>query len=519
MQLREYQSDCVEAVIKDLKTYDRVAAVLPTGAGKSIIEINIIDRIHDELKFNECILFLCHIKDLAVQLFQSYKDHSKNPSSGYLYQGSNRPYLASKVLFSTMQSAVSEKRRLHKPMDKKVRLIVIDEAQYFGVKSYNKICDEFYPSAQVLGLSATPFRENKFSFAQFDRVSYAIDIQTLIDQKFLVPPKLIQMSFPDEKLSTRLAALVKIWKEKEKPRKMVSVIYLQTIEQAKEALNVFEMQGARTEFVEAKTGVEEVKRIYHASRQGQADVIVNVNKISTGIDIPSVAAIFMPFPTRSVTQYLQRMGRALRLYNDKKEAHIYVFADSPSIARGDWEHIHDFAVGVEKDPETPGEKLETELEYLELDPVTNAQRIAWTEAAIGAVNMLESNALPDVARLVSDKKFPQKYAKVIKDIIKNIEAPTGRTQDQLTPLQARILTEKFKFKQHHIEKVSKAEAGNLIAGLMKYHTRSPYTIPHGPMAGKHCGDLPGLYKKNVKDPIIKNILRNWYKSGRPANEE
>ena len=271
--------------------------------------------------------------------------------------------------------------------------------------------------------------------------------------------------------------------------------------------------------MEAKSPAQEVKRIYEDARNGQVDVIVNVNKISTGIDIPAIAAIFMPFPTRSVTQYLQRMGRALRPCGDKTEAHIYVFADAPSISKGDWEHIHDFAVGVKKDPETPGEKLELELEFLELDKVTNAQRISWTQAAINAVNMLESNSLPDVAHLVANKQFPKKYSKVIEAIIKEIKTPSLRSTDKLSPLQARILIEKFMFKQQHVEKISKGEAGNLIAGLMKYHTRGPHIIPHGPMAGKHCADLPGLYKKNAKDPIIKSVLRKWYREGRPGNEE
>ena len=519
MRLRDYQSECSDAVIKDLETYDRVGAVLPTGSGKSLIEVDIIDRLLEDMPFDHCILFLCHIKDLTTQLYETYQAHGENPKAAFLYMGTTRrPFFSSKVLFSTMQSASQEKRRLDSPLGKKVTHIVIDEAHFFGVKSYEKICDEFYPGAKVIGFSATPFRENQFSFAMFDRVSYAIDIKTMIDRGFLVPPSLIQMAFPDEAFSTRMASIVKIWQEKEKPRKMVSICYFPTVEQALEARNVFSGVGARTEFVDAKTIEKDTARIYKAARDGKVDVIVNVNKISTGIDIPAIAAIFMPYPTKSVVQYLQRIGRALRPFGDKKEAHIYVFSSAPSIKRGDWQHIHDFALDVEKDPTSPGEDLASELDFLELDPKSNADRIAWTMAAMQAVNLLESNGLPDISRLVAYKQFPQKYSRVVSEIIKKIQSPTERSGEKLSNLQTKMLIEKFKFKPHHIKEVSKAEASELISGLIKYHQRSPFIIPSGPMAGKHCADLPGLYKKNVKDPVAKKILRSWYQSGRPRND-
>ena len=518
MQLRDYQSECSDAIVKDLETYDRVSAVLPTGSGKSLIEIDIIDRLMVDTPFDHCILFLCHIKDLAVQLYESYQAHGKSPKAAFMYVGTRKPFFSSKILFSTMQSACSDKRRLNKPLGKRVTHIVIDEAHFFGVKSYEKICDEFYPDAKVIGFSATPFRQNQFSFSMFDRVSFAIDIKTLIDRGFLVPPSLIQMAFPDDNFSTRMASIVKIWKEKEKPRKMVSIVYFPTVEQALEARNVFSGVGARTEFVDAKTVERDSARIYNAARLGKVDVIVNVNKISTGIDIPGIAAIFMPYPTKSVTQYLQRIGRALRPFKDKKEANIYVFSSAPSIKRGDWQHIHDFALDVEKDPTTPGEDLASELDFLELDPKSNSDRIAWTMAAMAAVNLLESNGLPDISRLVAYKQFPQKYSRVVAEIIKQIQSPKEKSGENLSLLQRKMLTEKFKFKPHHIKDVNKAEASELISGLMKYHQRSPFIIPAGPMAGKHCSEVPGLYKKNVKDPVARRILRSWYQAGRPGNE-
>ncbi|MCK5192288.1 MAG: DEAD/DEAH box helicase family protein, partial [Desulfobulbaceae bacterium] len=174
MQLRDYQSECSDAIVKDLETYDRVSAVLPTGSGKSLIEIDIIDRLMVDTPFDHCILFLCHIKDLAVQLYESYQAHGKSPKAAFMFVGTRKPFFSSKILFSTMQSACSDKRRLNKPLGKRVTHIVIDEAHFFGVKSYEKICDEFYPDAKVIGFSATPFRQNQFSFSMFDRVSFAI---------------------------------------------------------------------------------------------------------------------------------------------------------------------------------------------------------------------------------------------------------------------------------------------------------------------------------------------------------
>jgi len=518
MQLRDYQMDALGVMISDLDKYQRISAVMPTGSGKSIIEVGLIDSMVKQLKFNECILVLCHIKDVTVQLYENYKIHSEFRDESFLWSGARKPFFSSKILFSTMQSASADKRRMQGPMSKTVVGILIDEAHLFGCKSYMKICETFYPTAKVIGFSATPFRENQYSFSLFDHVSYAIDIQTLIDQGYLCPPKLMQMAFPDKDFGTRLATMVKIWRERERQRKLVSIVYLPTIDMAMEARNVFGEAGARTGFVEAKTNERETASTYRKARQGQLDVICNVNKISVGIDIPSIGAVFMPYPTGSVAQYLQRIGRALRMFEGKKEAHIYVMSDAPSIKRGDWQKIHDFALGVKKDPTTPGEKLMDEYDFLMLDELGNKDRIAWTMEAMKAVEILESNGLPEISQIIASKQFPNKYAKVIKDIIKNIEKPKPSNAGAISPLQKKLLIERFKFKENHVKKLGKGEATELIAGMLKFHSRSPYVIPTGPMAGKHCADVPGLYKKNVKDPAVKQILYKWYRAGRPKSD-
>ena len=60
------------------------------------------------------------------------------------------------------------------------------------------------------------------------------------------------------------------------------------------------------------TPAEERQRLVDAYRQGEIDVIVNVDIFSEGFDCPEVEFIQLARPTLSLTKYLQQVGRGMR---------------------------------------------------------------------------------------------------------------------------------------------------------------------------------------------------------------
>jgi DNA repair protein RadD len=51
-------------------------------------------------------------------------------------------------------------------------------------------------------------------------------------------------------------------------------------------------------------------------------VLSNVDLAGEGVDIPAIEAAILLRPTKSLSLYLQQVGRALRLFDGKSEAVI-----------------------------------------------------------------------------------------------------------------------------------------------------------------------------------------------------
>jgi hypothetical protein len=88
------------------------------------------------------------------------------------------------------------------------------------------------------------------------------------------------------------------------------------------ALNkLFQARGVRSEYVvsnvrDAATGVnrsnDENREILRRFRDGELDVLVNVNILTEGTDLPQVQSVFLTRPTKSTILMTQMIGRALR---------------------------------------------------------------------------------------------------------------------------------------------------------------------------------------------------------------
>jgi superfamily II DNA or RNA helicase len=80
--------------------------------------------------------------------------------------------------------------------------------------------------------------------------------------------------------------------------------------------------GLEAEVLHSKLRPEERKRVEAALRQGLADAVVQVQMLGEGYDLPtlSVAAVFRPY--RSLSPYIQFVGRILRLANPQAQASL-----------------------------------------------------------------------------------------------------------------------------------------------------------------------------------------------------
>lgn len=517
MNLRPYQVDAVNAVSNALKSNARVGAVLPTGSGKSLIETALIDLQCDELTFNQVVLVVCHISDVVDQLHLTYCTHGRYGKNAMRLTSRIKPKFSTKVVFCTVQMLISSGSRkwwTSDPMRKDVACVLIDEAHQLGCDSYDILNDDLFPLARYVGFSATPYRKNLYSFSQFDCVPYAIDSKTLIEQGYLIPPRLFALNMESMSSAERYAYVVKIWKEKEFDRKLVSVVYLRTKAEAQEMRLVAEEAGIVVEYVSGESTESFCRDLYIRARQGSVDMIVNVRKLETGIDIPNIGSIFMPYGTNSVVTYLQRIGRALRPYLGKAEAHIYVFGDSPSIQAGKWQRLQRDALEA-RDPLDPLQTLEDDLEQL-IEECAPAERIAWTRDAVKACEMLIAGNMRSVAELIAEKRFPDKYSKAISRIVPLIGANADGERKPPSEAQISDLVDKHRFRHQDVSTLSSQEAGAILGALRTYFSRDPFVLQQGPHAGKHISDTPSMYRRFLKDPSNKALWLRWVRAGKPA---
>jgi superfamily II DNA or RNA helicase len=95
------------------------------------------------------------------------------------------------------------------------------------------------------------------------------------------------------------------------PRQLIAVAC--SIRHATQVAALYKEQGLRVEVLHSQLAEEERDRIEASLRSGLTDVVVQVNILGEGYDLPtlSVAAVFRPY--RTLSPYVQFVGRILRL--------------------------------------------------------------------------------------------------------------------------------------------------------------------------------------------------------------
>ena len=307
--------------------------ILPTGAGKTEIFCKIAERFV-QMYPDKSVMVLSHLSLLTQQTMARFKARLPHILTG-VFQADQVPDQDAQVIVGTMQTSRDGRKSdfLKLQANREVGLVVIDEAHYLDNPSYNKTLNEWFPKAKQLGCTATPFRSGALMTNYFDKISFSISLQELIDEGFLVPPRLIEVAYDEKELPDIMAMTARLYLEKERGKK--ALVFMTSIEDAKQMRNVLDNHGVKARAITSELLGEERDKVLSAFRRGEIDVLTTVNVLTAGFDSPNVEAIFMPYPTQSPTTYLQRVGRGLRPCPEvgKEECRIYVCGDAPAIRR------------------------------------------------------------------------------------------------------------------------------------------------------------------------------------------
>ena len=515
MILRPYQTEAVKAVMLDLVSNNSLGVIAPTGAGKTIIMMHIADRYLDDLSSGYNVIIVSHLSVLQSQTFNGFIRHCKHGATRH--QGRERADAFGRVIITTMQSLRNEKayhylknRLIHN----KTALIMIDEAQMYGAQSYKTIEDRF--GCKVIGFSASPYRGNKYSFNQFDKVSFAISLQELIDQDYLIPPKLLQIDLAGMDIPERISHIAGVIANQRPQRIEGSLVYWNTKADAEQASATFNACHIPSAFLTDQTTKTRKEQVLADFETGKIRVIHNVNILSAGYDSNKVYNIFLPMGTSSPVNYIQRIGRGLRKEEGKTQCNVYCYGDAPTIKRGLYHKIHRVALKTKDDPDLgkQGDIYET-LEWLELQPEVKPEKIRYTRELVEACNKVKAMGMDNLARMIRFKKFPKRY---LRSLITAQAKLDEKLKGQATDDQSQWLIQKG-FASGDIDALNRSEATALIS-MIQSNLNRQWVINEGLHTNKHISEIPGAYlgalvkSKKFNHPVLK-MYNNWKRAGRP----
>lgn len=232
-------------------------------------------------------------------------------------------------------------------------LIVVDEGHHNAAPSWQRVFDAF-PNARVVSLTATPFRADgaevegevvyRYTFREAMRRGYIKDIRA----ENVAPAELVFTYQGDQRQHTLDEVLelreedwfskgVALAEECNISIVDASILWLRdlrttgtdhqliavacSIDHARQIRALYQERGFEAEVIHSRLDNAEQEEILRKLRTGVLDVIVQVSMLGEGFDHPplSVAAIFRPF--RSLSPYIQFVGRIMRVNQQNAPSH------------------------------------------------------------------------------------------------------------------------------------------------------------------------------------------------------
>lgn len=236
------------------------------------------------------------------------------------------------VVFATAQSL---HRRLEKFEPNHFDLAIFDECQEISGKQYSDVLHYFKTSYSV-GLSGTPFRLDgkKLTDGWFDKIVYEKNIKWGIENDYLCDVEAVRAYIGYDLSSVRTQggdynitdlneavigtedAIAEAYEKygKGKP----TLIFATGVDHAKAIAS--KIDGA--EVIIGETPQEERDRIFNGFENQEIPVIVSVQVMTQGVDLPISEVGIFAKPTKSVGRYQQQVGRILRTHPNKEKALI-----------------------------------------------------------------------------------------------------------------------------------------------------------------------------------------------------
>lgn len=392
-ELYAHQNEAIKKLDQKNKSPFEGLLVLPTGGGKTLTAVHwllrnfidkrkkvlwvahrheLLDQAFETVKFSAYPSLLNDVEKFRYRVISGHPKHDRPVN----IQPNDDIIIASKDSLNSGLKYLLENWVKHSD----AILLIVDEAHHATAKTYRKLINDIkqnlkdrgkIDSFRMLGLTATPFRTNESEKSLLkkvfpDDIIFSEHLKTLIIRGILAEPifenletkldfyreltdKDIKAIEDFDKLPKKVAERIAMssirnkrvvdhyveYREKYKPL----LVFAVDIQHAIELNGLFQKRGINSDFVasriidentgatiSAKENSEKIKRF----RKGDLEVLINVEMLTEGTDLPNVQTVFLTRPTTSTILMTQMIGRALRgqRAGGTEKAYVVSFIDN-----------------------------------------------------------------------------------------------------------------------------------------------------------------------------------------------
>lgn len=351
VSLRPYQAELVESIRAALRAGKRrVLAYLPTGGGKTRVATAITQMTL--AKSAGRVIVLANRKQLVHQFAAALRAAGLDVG---IAQGENTAGLHHRVVVCSIDTIHARRYTFED-----VALFAIDEAHAVaGSEKYRTLLFR-HNKIPIVGLTATPFSHglgkpypelgNK---PLFEELIVGATVQQLVDDGYLCDIDIYCPSKPDMTgaKTVRTAEgeqdyrqadideaadkpelvgdIVRHWLKLAESRKTIA--FASSIAHSQHIVEQFRAAGVSAEHLDCYMDDDTRADILSRFERGEFTVLSNVALLSEGFDVPDTACMILARPTKSLTRFLQMVGRVLRPAPGK--AHALLLDHSGSVER------------------------------------------------------------------------------------------------------------------------------------------------------------------------------------------
>jgi superfamily II DNA or RNA helicase len=325
--LRDYQNEAIEKIRASYRSGKRAPLLCsPCGSGKTVLFAHMCAGARAR---GTKVLILAHRTELVDQISQALADEDCEHSyiaAGYPYRLGAGVYVA---------SVFTVARRL---ADFAPDFVIVDECHHAIPRTtWGKVLAA-YPQAKILGVTATPARLSGEGLGDiFDDLIIGPTHDELIQKGYLSPVRVyapptmdtselhIRRGDYDSREVIDLVDQPRITGDCIAHYRRIcngarAIVFDVSVEAARKRAGAFRDAGYTADCISGDTP-REVRALAVAEfRAGRLQILVSVDLISEGFDLPAVEVGISLRPTASLGLWLQQSGRVLRPFPGKAGA-------------------------------------------------------------------------------------------------------------------------------------------------------------------------------------------------------